>query len=387
MKTKQLILLLVGLLILMVGAVALIPGTSNSLDNPSVKISFADYTDTTLGNAVFNIAEPISYKNLQIFPIRGTFNITERTYIALEEAMEKKYVDVVETEQVNELKLNNTSDQYIFLHSGDIVKGGKQDRTIQYDVIIPPKEKNIPIASFCVERGRWNQRVDAHGNAERTEGFSASKYNVSSRKMKVAAKKESDQGKMWMEVSKQQEKIVSNVKGNYDTTFFLSNNSPSSMLLTLEDSTITELRKRYKENLSSLLNMPDIVGLAYAINGEVYGIDLFNSGVFLSLREKMIDGFIVEAVADQDSSNFEPASVGDVLNLLKKPDGKPTEVNVHKVNAITYFEMETFDRDNRFLTSDLDLEKWVHLNVIHDDEEESSQSGQRNNVIEIYNGR
>ncbi|MCB0733708.1 MAG: hypothetical protein H6608_08965 [Flavobacteriales bacterium] len=387
MKTKQLILLLVGLLILMVGAVALIPGTSNSLDNPSVKISFADYTDTTLGNAVFNIAEPISYKNLQIFPIRGTFNITERTYIALEEAMEKKYVDVVETEQVNELKLNNTSDQYIFLHSGDIVKGGKQDRTIQYDVIIPPKEKNIPIASFCVERGRWNQRVDAHGNAERTEGFSASKYNVSSRKMKVAAKKESDQGKMWMEVSKQQEKIVSNVKGNYDTTFFLSNNSPSSMLLTLEDSTITELRKRYKENLSSLLNMPDIVGLAYAVNGEVYGIDLFNSGVFLSLREKMIDGFIVEAVADQDSSNFEPASVGDVLNLLKKPNGKPTEVNVHKVNAITYFEMETFDRDNRFLTSDLDLEKWVHLNVIHDDEEESSQSGQRNNVIEIYNGR
>ena len=387
MKTKQLILLLVGLLILMVGAVALIPGTSNSLDNPSVKISFADYTDTTLGNAVFNIAEPISYKNLQIFPIRGTFNITERTYIALEEAMEKKYVDVVETEQVNELKLNNTSDQYIFLHSGDIVKGGKQDRTIQYDVIIPPKEKNIPIASFCVERGRWNQRVDAHGNAERTEGFSASKYNVSSRKMKVAAKKESDQGKMWMEVSKQQEKIVSNVKGNYDTTFFLSNNSPSSMLLTLEDSTITELRKRYKENLSSLLNMPDIVGLAYAVNGEVYGIDLFNSGVFLSLREKMIDGFIVEAVADQDSSNFEPATVGDVLNLLKKPDGKPTEVNVHKVNAITYFEMETFDRDNRFLTSDLDLEKWVHLNVIHDDEEESSQSGQRNDFIEIYNGR
>lgn len=387
MKTKQLILLLVGLLILMVGAVALIPGTSNSLDNPSVKISFADYTDTTLGNAVFNIAEPISYKNLQIFPIRGTFNITERTYIALEEAMEKKYVDVVETEQVNELKLNNTSDQYIFLHSGDIVKGGKQDRTIQYDVIIPPKEKNIPIASFCVERGRWNQRVDAHGNAERTEGFSASKYNVSSRKMKVAAKKESDQGKMWMEVSKQQEKIVSNVKGNYDTTFFLSNNSPSSMLLTLEDSTITELRKRYKENLSSLLNMPDIVGLAYAVNGEVYGIDLFNSGVFLSLREKMIDGFIVEAVADQDSSNFEPASVGDVLNLLKKPNGKPTEVNVHKVNAITYFEMETFDRDNRFLTSDLDLEKWVHLNVIHDDEEESSQSGQRNDFIEIYNGR
>ena len=190
-----------------------------------------------------------------------------------------------------------------------------------------------------------------------------------------------------MEVTKQQEKIVSNVKGNYDTTFFLSNNSPSSMLLTLEDSTITELRKRYKENLSSLLNMPDIVGLAYAVNGEVYGIDLFNSGVFLSLREKMIDGFIVEAVADQDSSNFEPASVGDVLNLLKKPNGKPTEVNVHKVNAITYFEMETFDRDNRFLTSDLDLEKWVHLNVIHDDEEESSQSGQRNNVIEIYNGR
>ncbi|MBW1297341.1 ARPP-1 family domain-containing protein [Aquimarina litoralis] len=104
------------------------------------------------------INEGIAIENLTLFMITGNEKISGDIYKTLSEAMEKKEVTVKETGNVNQLLLDNNSDDYVFIHSGDIVKGGKQDRTISYDVIIPPKAKNVALQSFCVEQGRWRQR-------------------------------------------------------------------------------------------------------------------------------------------------------------------------------------------------------------------------------------
>ena len=44
------------------------------------------------------------------------------------------------------------------MQSGDIVKGGQQDRVLTVSLMLPPKSGRIPIASFCVEQGRWPAR-------------------------------------------------------------------------------------------------------------------------------------------------------------------------------------------------------------------------------------
>ena len=110
------------------------------------------------GEHGFQITESYTSDNLQVFLILGEEEGELPEYISLGEAMKSKKVEVKETGQVNELSITNKSDKHIFIHSGDIVKGGKQDRTLAYDLIGPPHVKDMPLASFCVEQGRWRKR-------------------------------------------------------------------------------------------------------------------------------------------------------------------------------------------------------------------------------------
>lgn len=46
---------------------------------------------------------------------------------------------VYETKDVNELSVENRSHKDIYVQSGDIVKGGQQDRVLAVDLIVPPR--------------------------------------------------------------------------------------------------------------------------------------------------------------------------------------------------------------------------------------------------------
>ncbi|MDR0660584.1 MAG: hypothetical protein LBG19_07260 [Prevotellaceae bacterium] len=70
-----------------------------------------------------------------------------------------------------------------FIMSGDIVKGGKQDRTISEDMVLKPKNKKVPLASFCVEQSRWEKR-----GSEDVAKFTSSSNMLSNRDLKIAAR-------------------------------------------------------------------------------------------------------------------------------------------------------------------------------------------------------
>ena len=56
--------------------------------------------------------------------------------LTLQEAMAKGAVRVHETGNVSELAIENLGEQEIFVQSGDIVKGGKQDRALVASLIV-----------------------------------------------------------------------------------------------------------------------------------------------------------------------------------------------------------------------------------------------------------
>ena len=94
-------------------------------------------------------------KNLSVFLIHGKNQIDNKNILTLQEAMEQKILVVYETSNVNELMVENKSSQYeVFIQSGDIVKGGKQDRVLGVDIILPAKSGKISVEtkSKCSRR-------------------------------------------------------------------------------------------------------------------------------------------------------------------------------------------------------------------------------------------
>ncbi|MFS8084342.1 MAG: ARPP-1 family domain-containing protein, partial [Acidobacteriota bacterium] len=99
----------------------------------------------------YRLEGPFTQGNLTVFLIHGKDKIKGQTFITLQEALVQKKVIVRETREVNELSIENISSEEVFVQSGDIVKGGQQDRMLVVDLILPPRSGRIPIAAFCVE--------------------------------------------------------------------------------------------------------------------------------------------------------------------------------------------------------------------------------------------
>src|SRR5438067_11374144 len=105
------------------------------------------------------VSGPYTHGNLAIFLFHGSDEIDGGGYTSLTEAFEKKHVLVHETGTVGQLEVENLSETFdISIQTGDILKGGRQDRIVAIDFIIPARSGRIPIPTFCVERGRRHKR-------------------------------------------------------------------------------------------------------------------------------------------------------------------------------------------------------------------------------------
>lgn len=122
-------------------AVALLPATADAGWPDNMKIS-----------------GPLVHDNLAIYLVHGVSR-TGPVPMVLQEAIEKKLARVSEIGRVNQLVVENTSDRELFIESGDIVTGGKQDRVFVSSLILPPHSGPVTLAVFCVEPGRWTGRI------------------------------------------------------------------------------------------------------------------------------------------------------------------------------------------------------------------------------------
>jgi hypothetical protein len=136
---------------------------------------------------------PITHRNLTLIPVVATAAGPGKNYLVLDEGMQGGKVEIVEKEgggQVSELVLRNKGKEPLFLMAGEVVVGGKQDRIIGKDTVIPAStEQAVPV--FCVEHGRWQQRRADFSTANA----------LAHTELRKKAKYESQQA-VWEEVSK-----------------------------------------------------------------------------------------------------------------------------------------------------------------------------------------
>lgn len=243
----------------------------------------------------YRLSGPYTHENLSIFLIHGA-NRPAGKYLTLQEAMDQKKVVVYETGSVNQLAVENLSDENIYIQSGDIVKGGKQDRVFPDDFILQTKSGKVPIASFCVEHGRWTGR-----GAEPTGQFHASNQSLPMKSLKMAARDEHNQQQVWDQVAQAERKFAASVgaAGPLPTA------SPTSMQLALENPKVAEATDAYLRDLSKIVNgKPDVVGYAFAINGSVNSADMYASNeMFRRMWPKLLRASAVEALTERQSAS------------------------------------------------------------------------------------
>ncbi len=254
------------------------------------------------------LSGPYTHKNLTVYLIHGDDVRKGVTPLTLEEAMERDVVVVHETEDVNELAIENISPKHeVYVQAGDIVKGGKQDRVLGVDLIVPVRSGRMPIDSFCVEHGRWTPR----GNESSTRFESSNDY-VASKDMKIAAKHSKSQGEVWNEVEKSQDKLSAATNSNTASSM-----SKSSLPLTLENPRVCADSAEYVKALSDITDgKTDVIGFLFAINGEINSADTYgSSGLFIKLWPKLLKAAAIEAVAESDQSESRQARIVPQVSL------------------------------------------------------------------------
>jgi hypothetical protein len=144
----------------------------------------------------YSLLSPIRSGNLTVFPVVASKSYDTAEFLTLDEGLRSGDVVVTEAGQarglirhrpgeaaiihpvrdaeVNRLVLVNNSKRPLLLLAGEIVTGGKQDRVIGKDRIVPAESDPVDLSVFCVEPGRWvptngkNEFGSAGGVVERS---------------------------------------------------------------------------------------------------------------------------------------------------------------------------------------------------------------------------
>jgi len=332
------------------------------------------------------VEEPVAHDNLAIYFIKGTSE-TGPVPRTLDEALEKGAVKVHETQEVSELEIENTGDEAIFVHAGDIVKGGQQDRVLTVTILVPPKSGRIPISSYCVERGRWSARggedvktfasaknfiptlegkramrsaqkaeVYALGAAPPPEEQLTTTGSLSGNARPAAGESErveqqqlnnslaaglpivgppDAQGEVWSNVSSLQSALGTNLAAGVTAAA-----SPTSLQLALESEELAKAQEAYIGALEAAGEKDDdVIGLVVAVNGELTSADVYPSNaLFRKFWSKHLKAAATEAISRRDgaSASVTPAKA-DAEAFLK--DGDAGEKHKQELNDALNLEI------------------------------------------------
>jgi hypothetical protein len=327
------------------------------------------------------VSGPVTHANLTVYFIHGT-SAPGKAPLTLEEALAKRNVEVRETGNVNQLEIENRGNEPVFIQAGDIVKGGQQDRTLMVSLLLPPKSGRIPIASFCVEQGRWSAR-----GKEDVKTFASASGHVPSREMKMAmqapakavepvastvdpsqrgqrmAPRAGDdtsvrQGAVWDGVRKLQSKLADKVGAPVAAP-----ESASSLQLALENKKLATEQKAYVEALKAAGEASDdVIGYVFAINGAISSGDVYPSNaLFRKMWSKLLNAGATEAIGHRNDTAAAPSPSIEAVNAFLAGAEKGTK-NEKPLTA--GLRQETREGEKAFMFETASGSGFVHRNYL-----------------------
>lgn len=266
------------------------------------------------------ISGPFIHENLAVYLIHGPSRVAP-TPLTLAEALAKGVVKVHETKDVNRLEVENLGKADVFIQSGDIVKGGQQDRVLTVSLLLSGGTGRVPIDAFCVEQGRWAAR-----GTEDVRRFESAASVVPSRELRLAIRSAAPsvaghgseiamrQLQVWDNVAKTQVKLTGSIGQPVAASA-----SASSLQLALENTALTAARDAFVKALRPIAEQePDVVGYVFAVNGKLNSAEAYSSnGLFRKMWPKLLDASATEAVGGRsDGTAVTPPELTEVSAFL-----------------------------------------------------------------------
>ncbi len=233
------------------------------------------------GNEVTRFLEKLSvmpphhYRGLTLFAIELSGSEDETDYASLDEGIRGGYVRVSDTGVVARVTMENTSGHaWVFAMTGEVILGGKQNRMLREDVLLPPRSGPVTVPTYCVEKDRW---VGAAG-AKFREGRGLGNYAL---REKAAAG--APQAEVWQQVEEEQRRFgVASATKDYGAVM----DSPA----------VRRELGGYREAFVRIWR-PRTVGMVVAQGGRIVSADVFcNTRLFHKLRHKLVDSYAWDCV-------------------------------------------------------------------------------------------
>lgn len=307
-----------------------------------------------------HVSEPYVRRNLAVYLLHREAETQERSVLTLDEALRAGVARVHETGKVGELEIENLTGTELYAQAGDVVKGGWQDRALGQDFIIPKRSRlsRLRVRTFCVERGRWNRR----GDDAASDLFNSAEHMAASRDLKLSIRHEQSQAAVWSSVDAAQAKL-SQALG----TDIRAAASPSSLPLAVENPVVRRRLADYLGTFNNLLmDHPEAIGFAFAINGRLNSADLYASPeLFRKLWAKLLEAAALEALAEAETPGVtcSTPTAKDVAGWLRR--AKRGRKQRHAVTSrITLVVRETVGQVS-FETMDAEQRNLcVHQNIL-----------------------
>jgi hypothetical protein len=297
----------------------------------------------------WRLLEPVTYENISVFPVVSSISQDTSAFLTLEEGLATGEVIVREQgsegmvrgrdghivyvpqydtgASVNQLVLINRSKRPLLLLAGELVSGGKQDRVIGKDRIVPVNAPPLPLDVFCVEHGRWTGV---------SQQFSAANTIVHPSVRERAA------------VDKKQEEVWDAVRSGTTAKAAPSAPAPQMSMQSIQgaiagsgrteayekiyvsravgvpiDEFVAEVQRRFA-NATSNLKGERVIGVVVAYGGEVAWSDIFASAdLFDHYWNKLLRSYAVEALARPTYRAV--ASRDNAAEFLRHLNGHVTE--------------------------------------------------------------
>ena len=316
------------------------------------------------GGGPYRVLAPIASGNLLLFPVvrADGKSAGETPFLTLDEGFKSGEVEVTEAgraaglvrprggpvrplrgDQVNTLVLVNHSKRPLLLLAGEIVTGGKQDRIIAKDRIVPADADPIDLSVFCIEPGRWTGATSSFGASANAPAKSFM-VQPEVREQAMAAQ---NQQQVWDSVRG----AISNMAAAAPATagsegFSAREMGTTSYAKAMQSEAVSEKVDeaaapvtQAREQVLAKLREEHAVGVVVAVRGEIIWADLFASTDLLARYwTKLVRSYAAESLAGGE--DHAAPSVADAQHFLDAPAGG-TETSEGDVGVYRYRDLKS----------------------------------------------